>query len=659
MSRQPLACLILLGAAWLCEGACPVAPGSGRICNGHGDCTPLGECQCHSSAFGFDCSQHKPLTEALVYCPRGPAWAGDAIGIDQIHVLAECSNQGTCDRSNGRCACENGFTGKDCSKLACFSACSNSGRCVSMKEYAETKSPYGFTYTTVWDAQSIRGCCHPEIDMLLELCPVGDDPMTMGQVNEMQLLRCTGTGSFQLQFNGQITRPIPSTATAAQLTSLLQNLGGTGALAITYSSGTQLCDSTGANIVSIEFREFAVQQPRLLQFSYDDNVSSLSNTAPVTGVCSCYLYPMPGYRSSDGYGREGLRGDCGAPDNRNFYGGPIAGCPGYLPCSGHGMCTGSPAYACKCAAGWTSGDCSLRTCPLGYSWFNLPSANNIAHQSLVACSNAGECDPTSGRCECFAPFTGAACEFSLLFAYGSHRLSVVRCPQGPDNVAPCAKHGVCLTLSELAAATTIDGVPAQFTYGATPNNPLTWDALKIQGCKCDAGFGGHDCSLRLCPTGDDPVTTGQVDAVQRVQCTAIGGIFQLGFRGFFTDALAFNAPVGDVADALLRLPTVHGIDVVFTQSGACTGGNTMTITFTQDFGNLPTLQFVSDMLAATAPASVTTIVVGTKEEAVCSNHGTCDTTRGVCVCGVGYTSSDGVGGPGNRGDCGYLNPLIH
>merc|ERR1711967_201073 len=34
-----------------------------------------------------------------------------------------------------------------------------------------------------------------------------------------------------------------------------------------------------------------------------------------------------------------------------------------------------------------------------------------------------------------------------------------------------------------------------------------WDAGKIQGCKCDLGYDGPDCSHRVSPHGDDPLTT--------------------------------------------------------------------------------------------------------------------------------------------------------
>ena len=122
--------------------------------------------------------------------------------------------------------------------------------------------------------------------------------------------------------------------------------------------------------------------------------------------CSCYL----GYTSSDGRGNIGTssisRGDCGALL------GTVSNCPGELPCSGHGACSGAPAYTCDCADGWTNGECSERSCPKGTAWFSYPSASNVAHRDELECSGAGLCDPTTGVCACQAPFTGAACELS-------------------------------------------------------------------------------------------------------------------------------------------------------------------------------------------------------------------------------------------------------
>lgn len=41
---------------------------------------------------------------------------------------------------------------------------------------------------------------------------------------------------------------------------------------------------------------------------------------------------------------------------------------------------------------------------------------------------------------------------------------------------------------------------------------------------------------------------------------------------------------------------------------------------------------------------------------LCSNRGVCQETVGVCECYDFYESGDGVGGQGQRGDCGYYNP---
>ena len=48
---------------------------------------------------------------------------------------------------------------------------------------------------------------------------------------------------------------------------------------------------------------------------------------------------------------------------------------------------------------------------------------------------------------------------------------------------------------------------------------------------CDEGYHGYDCSLRSCPRGDDPKTTGQHFEQQTITCTADGGFFKLKFRG--------------------------------------------------------------------------------------------------------------------------------
>jgi hypothetical protein len=49
----------------------------------------------------------------------------------------------------------------------------------------------------------------------------------------------------------------------------------------------------------------------------------------------------------------------------------------------------------------------------------------------------------------------------------------------PGDLLPCNGNGQCLNMNQLAAAAKVSGDVAGFTYGATPNNPLTWDAFKV------------------------------------------------------------------------------------------------------------------------------------------------------------------------------------
>ena len=76
----------------------------------------------------------------------------------------------------------------------------------------------------------------------------------------------------------------------------------------------------------------------------------------------------------------------------------------------------------------------------------------------------------------------------------------------------CSGHGQCRTLREIAANAMTktrvksengiqihEGVVEKFDYDL-------WDADMNQACVCDPGFAGNDCSERLCPRGDDPLT---------------------------------------------------------------------------------------------------------------------------------------------------------
>ena len=120
------------------------------------------------------------------------------------------------------------------------------------------------------------------------------------------------------------------------------------------------------------------------------------------GVCSCMDYMT----TSDGYGNEGQRGDCGYASQQ------LVDCPNEnSPCNMKGTCQGKPTYRCDCQQGWTGADCSLLTCPYGKTWFGRPTTgDDYAHMTddIVECSNMGTCNRVTGTCSCMEGFEGAA-----------------------------------------------------------------------------------------------------------------------------------------------------------------------------------------------------------------------------------------------------------
>ena len=315
-----------------------------------------------------------------------------------------------------------------------------------------------------------------------------------------------------------------------------------------------------------------------------------------------------------------------------------------------------------------------------------------------------------------------------------------------------------------------------FSYGQRPNYAPTWDAEKAFGCKCDEGYEGYDCSLRSCPTGDDPMTrdSTQKHEKQYFTCTGTAGTFKLKFREQTTAAIQYSATAATVKAALEALTSVGTVTVAFSSGTtvcAATVVNAVAVTFMTELGGAPHVDQTTRKLVPSPPpivaasvattlaidfppptsVSITTMTVntvdappaggtvtittdvahdmaatdsftitdahgfgalffegktyqvlavlnslsftftytgtdptgtytgggkvapalggklvvatktytnaeGTLENHVCSDRGLCDTATGTCTCFPGYGSSDGAGGEGKRGDCGYIEP---
>lgn len=87
--------------------------------------------------------------------------------------------------------------------------------------------------------------------------------------------------------------------------------------------------------------------------------------------------------------------------------------------------------------------------------------------------------------------------------------------------------------------TTAGYFPGGDGYGVEYDN---WDAHMTTQCVCDIGFFGADCSLRMCPKGDDPLTTAQNTRTILMKLNSTGGNVE-GYYSVGFDGEKFQLPV--------------------------------------------------------------------------------------------------------------------
>jgi hypothetical protein len=267
----------------------------------------------------------------------------------------------------------------------------------------------------------------------------------------------------------------------------------------------------------------------------------------------------------------------------------------------------------------------------------------------------------------------------------------------------CSGNGRCLSMRELAKHRKADTLAIDETaaYGSSLWDATTWDADMVSGCAADV-YGYYPGTLHnisntytergesslQCPFGLDHRefevvkkndtawasrtyhidSRTQVREVQRVSCTADGGSFTLNFRNYTTVSIAYDAEAADIEAALEALSSIGDVTIEIQSdsdapSSACSAtaatNHYFDVYFITEISRLPLLRLDSTALLHDTSNQVDKVldveetVAGEGVLKECSGKGECDRSTGICKCWPNWGSSDGFGGRGIRGDCGF------
>lgn len=284
--------------------------------------------------------------------------------------------------------------------------------------------------------------------------------------------------------------------------------------------------------------------------------------------------------------------------------------------------------------------------------------------SYTECSSQGICDRLTGTCQCFDGFSGKGCRRT-------------ECPND------CSGHGMCNRNVDANDDYQVSDAPDHFF------TTQYWDKEKTMRCECDRGFEGADCSMRICPHGDDVLTTCAADSNYDIQTiiftdgddslqTALEAneaplYYTLSFEDHFggqykTRPISLNdVPNQNALDAQAALeglpnsaiPTVQvtstysldtddqiTLSISFTDSATTGKQNTLVANMVRDAdvcsegGQTPYIKNTGtyDNVAVTVAHVALTAADSSYEENVpCGNRGICDASVGTCECFEGHT----------------------
>lgn len=207
-------------------------------------------------------------------------------------------------------------------------------------------------------------------------------------------------------------------------------------------------------------------------------------------------------------------------------------------------------------------------------------------------------------CLCDPGFSGYACQLRSC-PTGDDPLTEPTWPSLPDcHGASASITGTYVADAACEGNTLQDNCVAQLYADAT-TTPTRYCCWK-DDARCRARFMGDDAGL-----GETAQRTllkesvlenyvNDLDEIQIFRCIATAGVVTLIFRGETTARIPVSASQAEFKAALEALPTINGVEVSFSETTLsntlCTKSsikNIVTVTFKQDFGDLPQMRWSS------------------------------------------------------------------
>jgi len=291
------------------------------------------------------------------------------------------------------------------------------------------------------------------------------------------------------------------------------------------------------------------------------------------------------------------------------------------------------------------------------------SLKDAGVHTYTECSSQGICDRLTGICNCFDGFSGKGCRRTV-------------CPND------CSGHGVCSRNIDANDEYVVDTAPDHYF------STQYWDGMKTMRCQCDRGYEGADCSLRICPHGDDVLTTCSADSNYDIQVITFADAsddletalslnsaplyYTLSFQDHFggsykTRPIALNSEEQqnalDAQAALEALPNsaIPSVQISSTVDLSSSDSITLSISFTDaantgkqntlsadivysfeacaEGGQAPYIQNDATLDSVTVNVDHMALTEGSsyEENVPCGNRGICDASVGTCECFEGHT----------------------